>query len=200
MEKNIATEKLEPGMKLSKPVYVEGTHIVLINKDVTLDASNIDILKQLGIAGAFIYEDGRRAAAPEKNETSRKSESVSKILVVDDEAEICHYIKDVLENSGYSVVCANSAGEAWELITKDCLIDTLFLDLMMPEVSGLDLLKRVRAEIKRNINVVIVTAKKSMQDMIMAKELGISGYLTKPFDPQKLVVIANQASCDNKTI
>jgi CheY-like chemotaxis protein len=200
MEKNIAAVELEPGMRLSKPVYVEGTHIVLINKDVILDASNINILKQLGISGAFIYEDGRPSAATEKPEAACGVEPVSKILVVDDEAEICHYIKDVLENSGYRVVCANSADEAWEKIINDGLIDTLFLDLMMPGVGGLDLLKRIRAEIKRNINVVIVTAKKSMQDVIMAKELGISGYLTKPFDPQKLVVIANQASCDNKTI
>ena len=186
-------------MRLSKPVYVEGTHIVLINKDVILDASNINILEQLGISGAFIYEDGRRTE-PAKSAVTGAVQPAAKILVVDDEPEICHYIKDVLENSGYGVICANSAGEAWDMITNDRFIDTLFLDLMMPEVSGFDLLKRIRSEIKRNINVVIVTAKRSMQDIIMAKEFGISGYLTKPFDPQKLVIIANQASSDNKTI
>ncbi len=199
MEKSVATGELEVGMRLSKPVYVEGTKIVLINKDVILDASNINILKQLGIGDAFIYEDGRYAG-PAKPLASDAVEPATKILVVDDEPEICHYIKDVLENSGYRVVCANSAGEAWDIINDDCLIDTLFLDLMMPEVNGFDLLKRIRAEIKRNINVIIVTAKRSMQDIITVKELGISGYLTKPFDPQKLVVVANQASGDNKTI
>ncbi|HPG57598.1 MAG TPA: response regulator, partial [Candidatus Wallbacteria bacterium] len=85
-------------------------------------------------------------------------------------------------------------------ISGDEQIDTVFLDLMMPEVGGLELLKRIRSEIKRNINAVIVTAKKSMQDLIMAKELGISGYLTKPFDPGKLVIIANQASNEKKTM
>ncbi len=199
MEKNISVGELEPGMRLSKPVYVEGTQIILINKDAILDASNINILKQLGISGAFIYEDARHIE-PARASASDAVEQASKILVVDDEPEICHYIKDVLENSGYTVMCANGAGEAWDILTNDLLIDTLFLDLMMPEVSGLDLLKRIRSEIKRNISVVIVTAKKGMQDIIMAKELGISGYLTKPFDPQKLVVIANQASSDNKTI
>lgn len=199
MEKNISVGELEPGMRLSKPVYVEGTQIILINKDAILDASNINILKQLGISGAFIYEDARHTE-PARASVSDAVEQASKILVVDDELEICHYIKDVLENSGYTVICANGAGEAWDILTNDLLIDTLFLDLMMPEVSGLDLLKRIRSEIKRNISVVIVTAKKGMQDIIMAKELGISGYLTKPFDPQKLVVIANQASSDNKTI
>jgi CheY-like chemotaxis protein len=215
MEKNISVFELDAGMKLSKPVYVEGTHIILINKDVTLDASNIDMLQQLGIIYVFIYDDLRPAGAADpkaqdmkKNWTppahaagvKKSAVSSGKILVVDDEPEICLYIKEVLENSGYTVLCANGASEALQLLTTDEAIDTLFLDLMMPEVSGLELLKKVRDDIKRDINAVIVTAKKSMQDIILAKELGISGYLTKPFDPGKLVKIANQAANEKKTM
>ncbi|HOT74183.1 MAG TPA: response regulator transcription factor [Candidatus Wallbacteria bacterium] len=206
MEKHISVDELKAGMKLSKPVYVEGTHIILINRDVVLDSSNIGMLQQLGISNVFIHENGRPSAGrancaaepPEKK--SEQPAACGKILVVDDEPEICHYIKDVLENSGYTVLTANSAREAWDVISGDDQIDTVFLDLMMPEVGGLELLKRIRSEIKRNINAVIVTAKKSMQDLIMAKELGISGYLTKPFDPGKLVIIANQASNEKKTM
>lgn len=214
MEKNISVFELDAGMKLSKPVYVDGTHIILINKDVTLDASNINMLQQLGIIYVFIYEDPRPAGAadpkaqdkknwtPPSQNAGVKKNSVNsgKILVVDDEPEISQYIKDVLENSGYTVLCANSANDAWQLLTTDESIDTIFLDLMMPEVSGLELLKKVRDGIKRDINAVIVTAKKSMQDIIVAKELGISGYLTKPFDPGKLVKIANQAANEKKTM
>ena len=214
MEKNISVFELDAGMKLSKPVYVDGTHIILINKDVTLDVSNINMLQQLGIIYVFIYDDPRPAGAADpkaqdkKNWTlpaqnagvKKKSVNSGKILVVDDEPEISQYIKDVLENSGYTVLCANSANDAWQLLTTDESIDTIFLDLMMPEVSGLELLKKVRDGIKRDINAVIVTAKKSMQDIIVAKELGISGYLTKPFDPGKLVKIANQAANEKKTM
>jgi len=214
MEKNISVFELDAGMKLSKPVYVDGTHIILINKDVTLDASNIDMLQQLGIIYVFIYDDPRSAGAagpkqqavknwtPPAHDAGVKKSAVSsgKILVVDDEPEICLYIKEVLENSGYTVLCANGASEALQLLTTDEAIDTIFLDLMMPEVSGLELLKIVRDDIKRDINAVIVTAKKSMQDIILAKELGISGYLTKPFDPGKLVKIANQAANEKKTM
>ncbi|OQA76934.1 MAG: Response regulator SaeR [bacterium ADurb.Bin243] len=206
MEKHISVDELKPGMKLSKPVYVEGTHIILINRDAVLDSSNIGMLQQLGISKVFIYESGRQAggnahpSAQQPDPPPVQTASGGKILVVDDEPEICHYIKDVLENSGYTVLTANSARDAWEAISGDEQIDTVFLDLMMPEVGGLELLKRIRSEIKRNINAVIVTAKKSMQDLIMAKELGISGYLTKPFDPGKLVIIANQASNEKKTM
>lgn len=220
MEKNISVFELSPGMKLSKPVYVEGTHIILINKDATLDASNINMLQQLGIESVFIHEGAKgpgglrqpcaaeKKDGPEQSSASRPSpasadapvQPAGKILVVDDEPEITQYIRDVLENSGYQVVCANSAGAAWDVLTQDESVDTVFLDLMMPDVGGLELLKRVRAEIKRDINAVIVTAKKSMQDIILAKELGISGYITKPFDPGKLVVIANQATSEKKTI
>lgn len=215
MEKNISVFELDAGMKLSKPVYVDGTHIILINKDVTLDASNINMLQQLGIIYVFIYDDPRPAAAadpksqdikkswtPPAHEAGGKKSAVTsaKILVVDDEPEISQYIKDVLENSGYTVLCANSANDAWQILMADEGIDTIFLDLMMPEVGGLELLKKVRDGIKRDINAVIVTAKKSMQDIILAKELGISGYLTKPFDPGKLVKIANQAANEKKTM
>ena len=214
MEKNISVFELDAGMKLSKPVYVEGTHIILINKDVTLDASNIDMLQQLGIIDVFIYDDPRPAGAADpktqgqknwmqtaQDAGARKNAGTSgKILIVDDEPEISQYIKDVLENSGYTVLCASGANDAWRLLTSDEGIDTIFLDLMMPEVSGLELLKKVRDGIKREISAVIVTAKKSMQDIIIAKELGISGYLTKPFDPGKLVKIANQAANEKKTM
>lgn len=214
MEKNISVFELDAGMKLSKPVYVEGTHIILVNKDVTLDASNINMLQQLGIIDVFIYDDPRQAGAADpkaqgpknwmqaaQDAGARKNAGSSgKILVVDDEPEISQYIKDVLENSGYTVLCAGSANDAWTMLMSDEGIDTIFLDLMMPEVSGLELLKKVRDGIKREISAVIVTAKKSMQDIIIAKELGISGYLTKPFDPGKLVKIANQAANEKKTM
>jgi|GEM_PF-98455 len=221
MEESINVEKLTPGMKLSKPVYIDGTHIILLNKDLSLDAARINMLAQLGVTGVFVYSNSIVAGAQpyipiETEETIPVNEPApqeiltdaacaanqhaARFLVVDDEKEICDYIKDVLENSGYIVTIALSAAQAWEQLIKDESIDTVFLDLMMPEVSGVELLKRIRTELKRRVNVVIVTAKKSMQDIITVKELGISGYITKPFDPDRLVVIANQTTSEKKNI
>ncbi len=200
MEKKLSIEELLPGMKLSKPVYIEGTQIVLVNKGETLDSSNINVLKQLGISCAFIFENSMLPEAVNITPVCDQIRRAEKILVVDDEADICQYIKEVLENSGYQVECAYGADDAWKVLFDDPDINTVFLDLMMPEVSGFDLLKKIRGELKRNVSVVVVTAKKSMQDIIAVKEFGISGYITKPFDPQKLVVVAGQASSKDRKI
>ena len=211
MEKIINVTDLTIGLKLSKPVYMENTKVVLVNKDVTLDLNIINMLKSLKITYVFIYaedEEQKNAAPPQPVETVPtlsiippvKQLKLSKILIVDDERDICMYIKDVLENSNYETVTALSAKEAWGYLINDPDINMVFLDIMMPETNGFELLKKIKGELGRSLNVVMVTARKTMQDVIMAKELGVAGYITKPFDPERLVKIAELALAESRNI
>ncbi|HNY13456.1 MAG TPA: hypothetical protein PKK26_17860, partial [Candidatus Wallbacteria bacterium] len=116
MEKIINVTDLTIGLKLSKPVYMENTKVVLVNKDVTLDLNIINMLKSLKITYVFIYgeEEPVKSNVPETPHVetvpglsdipSVKQAKLSKILIVDDERDICMYIKDVLENSNYETV------------------------------------------------------------------------------------------------
>ncbi len=211
MEKIINVTDLTIGLKLSKPVYMENTKVVLVNKDVVLDLNIINMLKSLKITYVFIYgEDESQKNAPPAPPAEEvpnlatfplvKQSKLSKILIVDDEKDICMYIKDVLENSNYETVTALSAKEAWGYLINDPDINMVFLDIMMPETNGFELLKKIKGELGRSLNVVMVTARKTMQDVIMAKELGVAGYITKPFDPERLVKIAELALAESKNI
>jgi len=210
MEKIINVTDLTIGLKLSKPVYMENTKVVLVNKDVMLDLNIINMLKSLKITYVFVYgeDETQKPEPPVHIEESPnlatfppvKQLKLSKILIVDDERDICMYIKDVLENSNYETVTALSAKEAWGYLINDPDINMVFLDIMMPETNGFELLKKIKGELGRPLNVVMVTARKTMQDVIMAKELGVAGYITKPFDPERLVKIAELALAESKNI
>jgi DNA-binding response OmpR family regulator len=75
----------------------------------------------------------------------------------------------------------------------------MFLDLMMPETNGLEFLGKVRNELGRNINVVIITAKKTMEEVVIAKKLGIIDYITKPFTPERILKPLQAAAPESKT-
>ncbi|MEZ0535857.1 response regulator transcription factor [Caldicellulosiruptoraceae bacterium PP1] len=109
------------------------------------------------------------------------------ILVVDDEKHIVELISYNLEREGYKVLKAYSGSDALELLYKE-KVDLLVLDIMMSNINGLDVLKKVRTSNKiYNIPVIIVSAKNDEFDKILGIELGADDYLTKPFSIKELV-------------
>ena len=102
-----------------------------------------------------------------------------KILVVDDERTLVKGIKFNLENEGYEVECAYDGAAAVELAREDKL-DLIILDLMMPEVDGLEACMRIREF--SNVPVIMLTAKSEDADKLMGFECGADDYLTKPFN------------------
>ena len=105
---------------------------------------------------------------------------MAKILVVDDEQDICKTIKDALEKEGYVVEIAGSGNEALSLF-KSVKPDLVLIDVRMPEMNGVDLLKKLR-EIDKDVPVAMITA---YEDMALAEEslkLGAYDYIKKPFD------------------
>jgi two-component system phosphate regulon response regulator PhoB len=109
-------------------------------------------------------------------------EAVSaKILVVEDEIEIRELISLLLLRQGYAVQQCGNGKEAIEHLKKDHY-DLIVLDWMMPQLSGLDLIKSLSHENKK-VPVLMVTAKAEPQDIVQGLEAGADDYVTKPFQP-----------------
>ncbi len=114
----------------------------------------------------------------------------SKILVVDDTATNQEILKKAFENEGFQVVQAYDGIAALEMMEKE-MPDLMMLDIMMPRMDGIDVLKRVKT-IDPNVVVVMMTAHGSEQIAVEAMKLGADDYLTKPFHPKDVTAIAGK--------
>jgi two-component system phosphate regulon response regulator PhoB len=113
---------------------------------------------------------------------------VERILVVDDEPDIVALVAYHLAKSGYRVSTAANGHDALAEARKERPA-LIVLDLMLPGLSGLEVLEQLRAdEPTRSIAVLMLTARKEEQDRIRGLSLGADDYLTKPFSPQELVL------------
>ena len=106
---------------------------------------------------------------------------MKKILVVEDDVDIHNLIKNVLEKERYDVISAYSGTEALLLIEKKD-IDLILLDLMIPGLSGEEIIKKVK-----NIPIIVISAKISSEDKVNALSIGANDYITKPFDTSELL-------------
>jgi DNA-binding response OmpR family regulator len=111
-----------------------------------------------------------------------------KILVVDDEPEAIELIEFNLEQAGFDVISAADGAEALKK-ARASLPALIVLDLMMPEVDGLEVCKILRRDpATSGIPIVMLTAKAAELDRILGLELGADDYITKPFSPRELVL------------
>jgi len=107
-----------------------------------------------------------------------------KILVVDDEPRMIHFIRLNLEHDGFEVYEATSGGQALEKL-RDQLPDLILLDIMMPDMDGFETLRLIR-EVS-TVPTIMLTAKGEEDDKVRGLELGADDYVTKPFSPRELV-------------
>ncbi len=111
---------------------------------------------------------------------------MKQILVCDDEPHILEGLRYLLRTPERRVSVAGSAKEALELIAQQ-LPDLLITDVMMPEMSGLELVERLRGdEATKQLPIIILTAKGQAQDATMAQEVWGATVMAKPFQPRKL--------------
>jgi DNA-binding response OmpR family regulator len=106
------------------------------------------------------------------------------ILVVDDEPNIIELAKLYLERDGYNVVGVTSGLDAISKY-KALNCDLMILDLMLPDIDGLDICRQVRAT--SSMPILMLTARREDVDKIVGLELGADDYMTKPFNPRELV-------------
>lgn len=107
-----------------------------------------------------------------------------KILIVDDEQEIADLVTLYLENEGFDVFKCYTAADALHVIARERL-DLAILDVMLPDMSGLQICKRIRE--KYCYPIIMLTAKGEEVDKITGLTLGADDYITKPFLPLELV-------------
>lgn len=122
------------------------------------------------------------------------------ILIVEDEPDAVELLELHLKNAGYDVTVAEDGEEALRKIHKS-IPDLVILDLMIPEINGLEVCKVIRKDpATESIPVVMCTAKASEIDKVLGLELGADDYITKPFSPRELVLrVKNLLKRNNKT-
>jgi len=108
-----------------------------------------------------------------------------KILVVDDDRKIVELIRLYLEKGGYCVLVAYSGLEALEL-ARQKRPDLILLDLMLPEMDGLDVCRILQTE--SEVPIIMLTARTTDEDKLAGLDLGADDYITKPFNPREVVV------------
>jgi len=107
-----------------------------------------------------------------------------KILIVDDEEDLCEILQYNLGNEGYSTEIAHSAEEALKRLPGD--FDLLLLDVMMGQISGFRLADILRREIKSSVPIIFLTAKDTENDILTGFSLGADDYIAKPFSVNEL--------------
>ena len=112
---------------------------------------------------------------------------MKKILIIDDEIHIVELLKFNLENNGYKVDYSYDGFDGY-LKTKEFQPDLILLDWMLPNISGIDLLKKIRSdETLEQIPVIMLTAKNMEEDKLEGLEDGADDYITKPFSVREVL-------------
>ena len=108
----------------------------------------------------------------------------TKILVVDDDRNICELLKLYLENDGYTVFVANDGQEAVEMFQSKAP-ELVLLDIMLPKMDGWQVCREIRKT--SNTPIIMLTAKGETFDKVLGLELGADDYVTKPFDAKEVM-------------
>ena len=122
---------------------------------------------------------------------------MEKILVVDDEPNICSGCRMILSEEGYEVATSHSGRTAGELLARQ-VFDVVLLDIRLPDISGIDLLKKIRKK-KSPPHIIIMTGHGTVENAVDAMKNGAFDYLTKPFDDKDILKTVGMA-CDSRQL
>lgn len=109
---------------------------------------------------------------------------MNRILVIDDDIELCELLTDYLSGEGFSIETVNNGKQGAEQALANAYV-LVVLDVMLPELNGFDVLRKIRESSK--VPVIMLTARGDDIDRIVGLELGADDYLPKPFNPRELV-------------
>ena len=109
---------------------------------------------------------------------------MSKILIIEDEVKIARFVTLELEHEGYEVKAAHD-GRSGLQVCESWQPDLLILDLMLPELSGIEVCRRLR--LNSDVPIIMLTAKDDVSDKVMGLDMGADDYMTKPFAIEELL-------------
>jgi DNA-binding response OmpR family regulator len=114
-----------------------------------------------------------------------------RILVVDDDENILNLEKTILEGKGFEVTGASSGADALDLLGKE-VFDLILLDVMMPEIDGFTVCRKIKEDVRlKDVPVIFLTAKGGGEALAEGFESGAVMYINKPFTANKLLTIVN---------
>ncbi|THB70711.1 MAG: DNA-binding response regulator [Gammaproteobacteria bacterium] len=109
---------------------------------------------------------------------------MDKLLLIDDDTELCDLISEYLTNEGFYIEAVHNATEGIDTATKNNF-DLIILDVMLPDLNGYDVLKRIQE--KKDTPIIMLTAKGDEVDLVVGLEMGADDYVPKPCRPRELV-------------
>ena len=112
---------------------------------------------------------------------------MKEILIIEDDKKISRIIELQLKHAGFETIKAFSGREGIEAYHQHPAVDLILLDIMLPEVSGYDVLKYIKAQ-NHHLPIILLTAKDDTSDVVTGFELGADDYVTKPLELRELVV------------
>jgi DNA-binding response OmpR family regulator len=120
--------------------------------------------------------------------TQADAPPVHRVLVVEDNAHTAYLLQFMLQRAGYDVLIAADGRDAQAVIDNVEPVDAILLDLMLPYVSGYQLISELRDSLSwHQVPIIVVSGKVLEQDVVKALDLGADDYVTKPFRPQELL-------------
>ncbi|MBP2031283.1 two-component system alkaline phosphatase synthesis response regulator PhoP [Methanohalophilus levihalophilus] len=139
------------------------------------DASSKEIAAELGVDESLIQQ-----------RLNKLADNRQAIMIVDDEPDALLATQRALEADGYNVIVARSGLEALEKM-EETIPDTILLDVMMPDMDGFEVCRRLKENKRlKHIPVIMLTAKGQTDDKVEGIELGADDYITKPFELREL--------------
>ncbi|WP_440951596.1 response regulator [Methanococcoides sp. FTZ1] len=156
-------------------------------KKETLDKDILKLLEEQ--PDISTKEIAARLSAPEEEVAKRVaalSDTREMILIVDDEPDAVIATKRALEADGYNVITAENGSMAFEMLRSD-IPDVILLDVMMPDMDGFEVCKRLKDDpAYKDIPVIMLTAKGEIDDKVGGLSIGADDYVTKPFNLKEL--------------
>jgi two-component system phosphate regulon response regulator PhoB len=117
----------------------------------------------------------------------KSADAPARVMVVEDEPDLGALLEYVLGQEGLKVEVARNGGEALEALARG-EPDLVLLDLMLPDMDGLEILRKLKSERRNGSRVIVLSARKDEQDRVRGFELGADDYLVKPFSPRELIL------------
>jgi DNA-binding NtrC family response regulator len=108
-----------------------------------------------------------------------------RVLIVDDDRDIVKIVQTMLEDRGWGISAAYSGTEALDKVASQ-KPDVILLDIMMPEMNGIEVLKRIR-KLDANARIIMITAFGDVESYLDSMELGAFEYINKPFETEELL-------------
>ena len=128
----------------------------------------------------------------ESTPTVEKSHAVPRVLVTDDDDTIRAVVKLMLQREGYEVIEATNGREVLQMMEQAPAPDIIILDLMMPYIDGLQVIKKIRSHPEwERVPVIMLSANASENEVVNLLKAGANDYVTKPFNPRELVARVN---------